>query len=97
MNSDEPTNEQKICPNPACCFDKHPPGANFCMLCGTLLYQRCDNCLEKNPRYAKYCYLCGTNLEELRLSKLQDESAAGEDTAPPETPPHTEPQEEENR
>jgi len=33
------------CPNSNCEYTHHLEGANFCMLCGTLLYQRCDDCL----------------------------------------------------
>lgn len=58
--------EGRKCPNPSCEFDKHHPKANFCILCGTLLYRRCDNCIEVNPRYARFCQYCGTNLEEVR-------------------------------
>jgi hypothetical protein len=56
----------KGCPNPTCEFDKHHPKANFCILCGTLLFRRCDNCLDVNPRYAKFCQYCGANLDEVR-------------------------------
>jgi len=56
----------KNCPNPGCEFDKHHPKANFCILCGTLLFRRCDNCLVVNPRYAKFCQFCGANLDEVR-------------------------------
>jgi len=56
----------KSCPNPTCEFDKHHPKANFCILCGTLLFRRCDNCLVVNPRYAKFCQFCGANLDEVR-------------------------------
>ena len=54
------------CPNPVCEYDRHHPKANFCILCGTLLFRRCDNCLVVNPRYAKFCQFCGANLEEVR-------------------------------
>ncbi len=54
------------CPNSSCEYDHHLKGANFCMLCGTLLYQRCEDCLSANPQYAKFCYYCGTSLLELR-------------------------------
>lgn len=67
LERNSPIGEQKLCPNPACLFDKHAPRANFCILCGTLLYRRCDNCLDENPMYAKFCHYCGTNLDELRL------------------------------
>ena len=56
----------KSCPNPTCEFDKHHPKANFCILCGTLLFRRCESCLDVNPRYAKFCQHCGANLDELR-------------------------------
>jgi len=78
--------KKKRCPNPACQFDRHDPEANFCLLCGTLLYERCENCLEINPMYAKYCYLCGTDLEELRLEGLGSEPAEQDATAPESAP-----------
>ncbi len=56
----------KGCPNPGCEFDKHHPKANFCVLCGTLLFRRCENCLDINPRYANFCQFCGSNLDEVR-------------------------------
>lgn len=64
--NDETENKIRICPNNNCNFDLHQKGSNFCILCGTLLYQRCDNCLEVNPRYAKFCHRCGTCVEDLR-------------------------------
>ncbi len=54
------------CPNSSCEFNHHLEGANFCMLCGTLLYKRCDDCLTSNPKYAMFCNYCGTSLQELR-------------------------------
>ena len=78
----------KRCPNPTCEFDKHHPKANFCILCGTLLFRRCDNCFDLNPRYARFCQFCGSNLDEVR-------EAAGESPAAPapEPPPQEPPQE----
>ncbi|NOZ21181.1 MAG: hypothetical protein GXP25_08830 [Planctomycetes bacterium] len=64
--NNSPIGERKICPNPDCQFDKSTPRANFCILCGTLLYARCDDCLAENPMYASFCHFCGANLEELR-------------------------------
>jgi predicted amidophosphoribosyltransferase len=55
-----------ICPNSSCEYDHHQKGANFCTLCGTLLYQRCEDCLSANPQYGKFCHYCGTSLLELR-------------------------------
>ncbi len=55
-----------ICPNSSCGYNHHLKGANFCTLCGTLLYQRCEDCLSVNPQYAKFCHYCGTSLLELR-------------------------------
>jgi predicted amidophosphoribosyltransferase len=55
-----------MCPNPECEYDKHTKDANFCILCGTLLYRRCDDCRVTNPKYARFCYYCGTPLDELR-------------------------------
>ncbi len=66
------------CPNTGCEYDHHLKGANFCILCGTLLYQRCEDCLSANPHYAKFCYFCGTSLSELR--SLQDNYDESEDT-----------------
>ena len=63
---DETATKTKTCPNGNCNFDLHVKGANFCILCGTLLYQRCDDCLEVNPKYARFCYCCGTSIEDLR-------------------------------
>ena len=73
----------KICPNEACKFDNSHEDANFCILCGTLLYRQCDNCLDVNPRYAKFCYYCGTNLEDLREEALSDEELFEPDHAEP--------------
>jgi len=54
------------CPNADCRFDKHEQGANFCILCGTLLYTHCGNCLARAQQYAKFCQYCGSDLRELR-------------------------------
>ncbi len=62
-----------VCPNSSCEYNHHMKGANFCMLCGTLLYQRCEDCLAANPKYAKFCYYCGTSLLELRSIEGQYE------------------------
>ncbi len=67
------------CPNSDCRFDHHVEGANFCMLCGTLLYQRCGDCLSANPQYAKFCYYCGTSLLELRSMHEHDEEIDDEE------------------
>jgi glutaredoxin-related protein len=61
------------CPNSNCEYNHQLEGANFCMLCGTLLYQRCDDCLSSNPKYAKFCHYCGTSLQELRSIEVQYE------------------------
>ncbi len=66
------------CPNSNCEYDHHLKGANFCILCGTLLYERCEDCLSANPQYAEFCYFCGTSLAELR--SLQDSYDEGEET-----------------
>ncbi|MDR4497492.1 MAG: hypothetical protein MRK02_06150 [Candidatus Scalindua sp.] len=76
--SDKLTNDVP-CPNPDCRYDHHLEGSNFCMLCGTLLYQRCGDCLSSNPQYAKFCYYCGTSLLELRAMQ-DDESGEDEDS-----------------
>lgn len=56
----------KECPNTDCRFDKHAQGANFCILCGTLLFTHCSDCLARAPQYAKFCQYCGSDLRELR-------------------------------
>ena len=81
----------KSCPNPGCEFDKHHPKANFCILCGTLLFRRCENCLVVNPRYAKFCQFCGANLDEVREELA---AAAPQAAAPQAAAPAPEPQEE---
>lgn len=63
---------QPICPNPQCSYDKHEAGANFCILCGTLLYTHCEDCLAHSPQYARFCHYCGTDLDELRELREQD-------------------------
>ena len=35
--------DKRICPNTNCKYDNHAKGANFCILCGTLLYPRKEN------------------------------------------------------
>jgi len=70
--------ERRVCPNPECEYDKHAKDANFCILCGTLLYRRCDDCAVANPRYARFCFYCGTDLDELR-----SQSERREESAPP--------------
>jgi len=76
--SDKLTNDVP-CPNPDCRYDHHLEGSNFCMLCGTLLYQRCGDCLSSNPQYAKFCYYCGTSLLELRAMQYEEDDETGED------------------
>lgn len=75
-------NRAMICPNINCGFDLHREDANFCILCGTLLYQGCDDCLAVNPKYAKFCNCCGSNIDELRDYSRHyshnDEAAADE-------------------
>jgi len=63
----------RICPSPNCEYDKHEPNANFCMLCGTLLYQRCEDCRAENPKYARFCLYCGTDLAEVPDSTQQED------------------------
>ncbi|HEY4481974.1 MAG TPA: zinc ribbon domain-containing protein [Candidatus Brocadiaceae bacterium] len=60
--------DDRVCPNVNCQYDNHIKGANFCILCGTLLYHRCENCLDVNPRYARFCYYCGSSLLETNSS-----------------------------
>lgn len=71
--------DRGVCPNPGCEYDKHAKDANFCVLCGTLLYRRWDDCQVANPRYARFCFYCGTDLDEVR--------AQGKRREEPEPPP----------
>ncbi|MDR4507256.1 MAG: zinc ribbon domain-containing protein [Candidatus Brocadiaceae bacterium] len=57
---------ERICPNDNCQFDNHINGANFCVLCGTLLYYRCENCADVNPRYANFCFYCGSSISDMK-------------------------------
>ncbi|MFQ5964046.1 MAG: zinc ribbon domain-containing protein [Candidatus Scalinduaceae bacterium] len=75
METELDRSDDLICPNSNCEYDHHSKGANFCILCGTLLYQRCEDCLSANPQYAKFCYYCGTSLLELRSSEGQYEGS----------------------
>jgi len=69
-----PSSDQPACPNPQCRYDKHEKDANFCILCGTLLYTHCEDCLAHSPTYARFCHHCGTDLAELReLRQLEKE------------------------
>jgi len=70
-DKNSPIGERKTCPNPDCQFDKNTPRANFCILCGTLLYARCEDCVAENPMYANFCHFCGANLQELREERAQ--------------------------
>lgn len=47
---------------PKCGF-ANPPGAKFCMNCGTKLTKKCPKCGHENPPEAKFCLNCGTKLE----------------------------------
>lgn len=60
--------DDRICPNTNCQYDHHIKGANFCILCGTLLYHRCENCEDVNPQYARFCYYCGSSISENKSS-----------------------------
>ena len=62
----EAPSPSRCCPNAQCRFDKHEDDANFCVLCGTLLYALCEDCLATSPRYARFCHHCGQDLDELR-------------------------------
>ncbi len=73
MNEETNKSSFTVCPNSSCEYNHHMKGANFCMLCGTLLYQRCEDCLAANPKYAKFCHYCGTSLLELRSIEGQYE------------------------
>ncbi len=68
-----PDTDEHTCPNPQCRYDKHADGANFCLLCGTLLYTHCEDCLANNPQYARFCYYCGSDLDELRENAQLDQ------------------------
>ncbi len=69
-----PAADGRVCPNGGCRYDKHEPGANFCILCGTLLFTHCADCLAHNPPYARFCQYCGSDLVELRAADETDES-----------------------
>jgi ribosomal protein L40E len=73
MNEETNKSSFTVCPNSSCEYNHHVKGANFCTLCGTLLYQRCEDCLAANPKYAKFCHYCGTSLLELRSIEEQYE------------------------
>ena len=73
MNEETNKSSFSVCPNSSCEYNHHVKGANFCTLCGTLLYQRCEDCLAANPKYAKFCHYCGTSLLELRSIEGQYE------------------------
>ena len=60
---DEKTLRVKICPK--CLYKKHLEDAEFCIMCGTDLYNRCDAHNEQNeehfnPPNARFCYKCGS-------------------------------------
>jgi len=65
-DTDSYGNAAQVCPNSSCGYDHHEENSNFCGLCGTLLFQRCDDCIRENPRYSKFCHYCGTSLDDLR-------------------------------
>ena len=73
MNEETNKSSFTVCPNSSCEYNHHVKGANFCTLCGTLLYQRCEDCLAANPKYAKFCHYCGSSLLELRSKEGQYE------------------------
>lgn len=59
---DEKTLRVKSCPK--CLYKKHLIDAEFCIMCGTDLYNRCDGDnfqQEKhfNPPNARFCFRCG--------------------------------------
>ena len=70
--------DDRICPNTNCQYDNHVKGANFCILCGTLLYQRCENCMDANPRFARFCYYCGSSLSEVKSTAQYEEDTSFE-------------------
>lgn len=78
MDPEPHNSSDMVCPNTGCEYDHHLKGANFCTLCGTLLYQRCEDCLSVNPQYALFCYFCGTSLIELRSLQHKHDDATEE-------------------
>ena len=52
-----PEGEQLDCES---CGTGNPPGAKFCMGCGSALTQRCASCTEPIPGEARFCPSCGT-------------------------------------
>jgi len=62
----------RICPNSNCQYDHHVKDANFCILCGTLLYYRCEDCTLVNPRYARFCFYCGSNISDIESTVPYD-------------------------
>ena len=63
----------RCCPSMQCQYDKHEPDANFCILCGTLLFTHCEDCLGSSAPYARFCRLCGADLDELRAERAASE------------------------
>ena len=45
------------------CGTANPPGAKFCMSCGSALERRCPSCGTPAPAEAKFCMSCGASLE----------------------------------
>jgi adenylate cyclase len=41
------------------CQTENPPGAKFCMSCGSPLANRCTNCQTELPAQARFCMNCG--------------------------------------
>jgi class 3 adenylate cyclase/tetratricopeptide (TPR) repeat protein len=46
--------------NCSACETDNPPGAKFCMSCGTVLESRCSSCAEPLGEGARFCMACGT-------------------------------------
>jgi class 3 adenylate cyclase/tetratricopeptide (TPR) repeat protein len=67
------------------CSTENPPGARFCMGCGSALERRCATCGEAVPDAASFCPGCGAE---------QDRRAAARPSPGPPAPPRAVPAEE---
>ncbi len=69
----EECSDDRVCPNTNCQYDHHIKGANFCCLCGTLLYHRCENCADVNAKYSRFCYYCGSSISDAPSSQYEED------------------------
>ena len=70
------------------CQTANPPGAKFCMQCGTALAVACPNSGTELPSDAQFCFKCGHRMAEALVLAAQgqaeqalDSFARGEDLA----------------